>query len=109
MDLRLQSLSRLFCAICLLAASAVAAAADVRVSIEGLRGELQEAARASLSLTHSKRDATPAQIRRLVNDGKEEIRKALEPFGYYNARVTGSCVQGMAGTKPPFGYCSGIQ
>ena len=89
MDLRLQSLSRLFCAICLLAASAVAAAADVRVSIEGLRGELQEAARASLSLSHSKRDATPAQIRRLVNDGKEEIRKALEPFGYYDRAVTG--------------------
>lgn len=67
-----------------------AAAANVSVAIEGLEDELLEAARAALELRHYEgREITSAQVRRLFEEGDEQIRESLEPFGYYNARVEG--------------------
>lgn len=67
-----------------------AGAAELKVTIEGLRGEMAESARASLTLLkQTERDVTPAQVRRLFTVGKDEIRVGLEPYGYYNARVDG--------------------
>jgi translocation and assembly module TamA len=64
--------------------------ASLQVTIEGLQGELQDAASANLSLTdYTSRDVTAAQVRRLFERGKDEIRQALEPFGYYESRVDG--------------------
>jgi translocation and assembly module TamA len=90
MDRRLRScVQQLGMALVLLAACVGARAADLNVTIDGLDGALEDAARASLSLSQQ-RDPTPAQIRRLFADGKTEIRTALEPYGYYNARVDGN-------------------
>src|SRR5262245_22991833 len=98
MDTALRSLHRLICVICLLPAFATAGAAEVRVEVEGLRGEELDTARASLSmLKQSDRDLTPAQIRSLFAAGKEEIRRGLEPFGYYNAQVQGDLRQSEGG------------
>jgi len=62
MDSLLQSLSRALTVSFLLAACGQASAAQVQVTVEGLRGDLLDAAKASLSLNQqSGRDLTPAQ------------------------------------------------
>jgi translocation and assembly module TamA len=67
-----------------------ALAARVGIQIEGLPKELAEAARASLELAHyADRDVSDAQVRRLFARSEEQIRAALEPFGYYSAQVKG--------------------
>src|SRR5678815_4997333 len=66
-----------------------AAAASLTVNIDGIEGEMQQAARTNLALDeYTKREVTAAQIRSLVSGGDAQIRKALEPFGYYNVRIT---------------------
>lgn len=65
-----------------------ASAAQVEITIEGLKDDLKDAAKASLSLQqYADREATPAQIRRLYKTGEAEIRKALEPYGFYNPSI----------------------
>ena len=72
----------------LLVAAASASAAQVEITIEGLSDALKDAARANLSLQqYVGRDVTPAQVRRLYKTGEQEVRKALEPYGYYNPTV----------------------
>jgi translocation and assembly module TamA len=66
-----------------------AGAAPLTVTIEGLEDNLAEAVRANLTLqNYASRDVSAAQIRRLFNNAEQEIRAALEPYGYYNASVT---------------------
>ena len=66
-------------------------AVELSIQIQGIEGELAEAARANLELQQfTDRDTTPTQIRRLFARGDEQIREALEPFGYYNATVNGN-------------------
>ena len=65
-----------------------AGAAPLTVTIEGLKDDLAEAARANLTLQqYATRDVTAAQIRRLFNGAEKEIQSALEPYGYYNVSV----------------------
>lgn len=65
-------------------------AAKVSVVIEGLDGSMKDSAEANLTLNeYTERDASPAEIRRLFEQGDDEIREALEPFGYYRADVVG--------------------
>ncbi len=76
--------------ILLLAGAWDARAAQVSVDIHGLKSELETAARGSLDLTHYiGRDVSEAQIRRLFERAADQIRAALEPFGYYGVRVEG--------------------
>jgi translocation and assembly module TamA len=78
-----------------LAAGAAPARGDtVRVEIEGIDGDLLTNARAFLSLWDRRREELdPAQIRRLHERGEDEIRRALQPFGYYRAEVTSELVR----------------
>lgn len=70
-------------------ASAVAHAEKLTITVEGLEGDMADAARASLTLqSYASRDVTPAQVRRLFTRSEEEIRLALEPYGYYNPQVS---------------------
>lgn len=72
----------------LLIVAAGASAAQVEITIEGLDDELEEAARSSLALQqYIGRDATPAQIHRLYKTGEQEIRRAVEPYGFYNPAI----------------------
>ncbi len=69
---------------------ALTQSAELAVTIEGLEDNLAQAARASLTLQqYVGRDATPAQIRRQFTQAEGQIRRALEPYGYYNPTVQG--------------------
>lgn len=66
----------------------LAHAAELSVTIEGLNDELREAVQSALVLQqYVDRDPSPAQIRRLFASADGEIRKALEPYGYYSPTI----------------------
>jgi translocation and assembly module TamA len=70
-------------------------AASVKIEIEGLEEELRDAARSSLALQRfSSREMTPTQVQRLFAQGDEQIRQALQPYGYYAATVKSNLRQG---------------
>jgi translocation and assembly module TamA len=76
------------CLVLVLLASFEAGAAQLEIVVEGLSNELDEAVKSNLSLEqYVGRDVTPAQIRRLFNSGDDELRRALEPYGYYNSKI----------------------
>ena len=73
----------------LLLSAAGAGAAGVDVDIEGLPEEQRDAVRATLVLNeYAKRDISRAELRSAFKDADEQIKQALEPFGYYDAEVT---------------------
>lgn len=61
----------------------------LKVDIQGLDGDLLENAQAYLGLLQKKDDPllTELWIKHLHKKSVEEIRAALQPFGYYNAQV----------------------
>jgi len=60
----------------------------VEVEIQGIKGELEQNARRYLSLARPLgEDPSAARIRRLHERAEQEIREALEPFGYYDVDV----------------------
>src|SRR4051812_19778059 len=66
----------------------VACAARVDVELVGLDDEMRDAARATLKLAgYEKRDISPAELRASFKDADQQIRRALEPFGYYDVEV----------------------
>jgi translocation and assembly module TamA len=71
-------------------AAAGPARADVAIQIIGLSNDEAGSARASLELAQyaTRDDVTPAQLRRLATRGEGEIRRAMEPYGYYETKVT---------------------
>jgi translocation and assembly module TamA len=82
---------------------AVARAAHVDVDLQGLDAEMRDAARATLKLAgYEKRDISPAELRAGFKDADEQIRKSLEPFGYYDVEVdknlTGDATTGWKAT-----------
>ncbi|MEO8018794.1 MAG: autotransporter assembly complex family protein [Pseudomonadota bacterium] len=72
----------------LLLATAGVNAARVEVDVEGLPEEQREAVRATLALNdYAKRDISRAELRSAFKDADQQIKLALEPFGYYDATV----------------------
>jgi translocation and assembly module TamA len=62
----------------------------VAVVVEGVEGDMAQSVRASIELTkYEDRDVSPIEVRRLFEQADEQIRQALEPFGYYHAEATG--------------------
>ena len=62
----------------------------VAVVVEGVEGDMAQSVRASIELTkYEDRDVSPIEVRRLFEQADEQIRQALEPFGYYRAEATG--------------------
>lgn len=58
--------------------------AAIEVTIEGVEGDLLDNVRGFLSIVQRQvTDAEPARVRRLHTRARDEIRRALEPFGYY--------------------------
>lgn len=85
---------RQFCVLfCLWLGSQCAAfgqsAPGIAIHIGGVQGELLDNAHASLSLQRRKTDPllTPELIRSLHQRATEEIRRALQPFGYYRPSI----------------------
>ena len=64
----------------------------LRIEVEGLDDDLRRNALATLTLEEARRDKdlTEERIRRLQTRGEEEIRLALQPFGYYRPAIQGS-------------------
>jgi translocation and assembly module TamA len=91
------------CALLLLLASSTAllAVADpvkLEVEVEGLDGELRDNVRAHLSLlAMPEQERTAAKILALHRRAEEEIRAALEPFGYYRPEIVAGLDQGDDG------------
>ena len=73
-----------FCAL-----SSVYAETQVDVQVNGVSSELQKNIMAFLTIAQQKSypDLSEEGVRRLFNKGPNEIRKALEPFGYYRSTI----------------------
>lgn len=89
---------RLLLACCLLCASAPALA-GIDVRIRGLGSDEEDNAFAQLRLLDyaknvdaskapDKLEYDPAEVQRLFKEGEDEIRRALQPFGWYNPVIT---------------------
>jgi translocation and assembly module TamA len=74
-------------------------AADPAVIVEGVTGKVRENVIASLSIYQERErsDLSPARLRRLHELAPEEIRTALQPFGYYRPRIRASLNQDAEG------------
>jgi translocation and assembly module TamA len=78
----------LACVLCLLLAPPLHAE-RVNVVVEGVEGDMLESVRARIELRqYEERDVSPVEVRRLFERADEQIREALEPFGYYGADVS---------------------
>ncbi len=62
----------------------------VQIQIEGVKGQLLKNVSAYLSLEQQKKHPrlSKARIQRLHKQAPEEIKQALEPFGYYRISIT---------------------
>ncbi|MCP4042418.1 MAG: outer membrane protein assembly factor, partial [Gammaproteobacteria bacterium] len=80
---------RFFITNCLLLAAAAVCALDMEVQIEGLDGEQEANARAFLSLEREKEreGLTEGRMRLLHRKAPAEIRRALQPFGYFKPEI----------------------
>src|SRR5688572_9356014 len=68
--------------------AAGAHAARVDVELAGLDEEMGEAVRSTLDLSsYEKRDISPAELRAAFRDSDQQIKRALEPFGFYDVEV----------------------
>lgn len=80
----------LLVALLLVACCGTAWAARVAVQMDGLQGEMAVAANNAVELNqYTGRDVTRRQVRRLFGRAEAQVIKALEPYGYYNAKVNG--------------------
>lgn len=90
-------------ALCLgwLWASAASAEPLRDVVVRGVDGDPQANIRASLSLTRLPKSArarlTEARLSYLLRRAPDEARRALEPYGYYDAKVEGEVQRGAQG------------
>lgn len=71
----------------------------VDVAIEGVEGALLDNVRAMLSIIGDRTDeeVTERSVRRLHRRAPDEIRRALEPFGHYNAEIDKHLARGDDG------------
>ncbi|HEV8241911.1 MAG TPA: autotransporter assembly complex family protein [Thermoanaerobaculia bacterium] len=72
-----------------LAGVAPAAAVDVKVEIEGVKGAVEDNVRALLSIAQAK-DPSHDRVHQLHNQAVGDIERALQPFGYYKPTVDAS-------------------
>jgi translocation and assembly module TamA len=84
--------------------SAGVQAARVDVEVEGLDDEMRDAVRSTLQLSdYGKRDISAAELRAAFKNADQQIRQALEPFGFYDVEVDKKLTgDGNAGWKGPF-------
>jgi len=68
--------------------------AGVRLVVEGVEEPLKAAAIAGVELSqYATREVSDAQVRRLYERAPGQVKSALEPYGYYDATVTGDLQQ----------------
>lgn len=76
--------------------AAAAAPLPLTVEIVGVEEPLERALRASLGIQHAQNDPslTPESIERLHERAPDEIRSALQPFGYYTPGISAELIKG---------------
>ena len=87
-------------ALLLLEVSPARAATPVQVEVLGVEGALRKNVLASLSI-HDKshrKNATDAELRHLHSRAEEEIRRALQPYGYYRPFIRSELLTGKTWT-----------
>jgi translocation and assembly module TamA len=68
----------------------IAFAGTLKVQVDGVDGDLKAAVSASAEIVqYAGREVSAAQARRLSDRAPAQVAKALEAFGYYNAKATG--------------------
>lgn len=68
--------------------AATSRAAGVDVEIDGLNEEQRDAVQSTLQLgEYRKRDVSTAELRAAYSQADEQVRQALEPFGYYDVQI----------------------
>jgi translocation and assembly module TamA len=70
-----------------LAQATVADERQPQVTVTGVEGALRDNVIAYLRLDDERCDAPTWRVRRLYREAEREVRRALEAFGYYSARV----------------------
>jgi translocation and assembly module TamA len=74
---------------------ASSASAKIAIDIDGLDGELKDAALNGLELQqYADRSVSTVQINRLFAKANDDIATALQPYGFYHAHVQGSIDRG---------------
>ncbi len=72
----------------------VTANAAVKLKVQGVEDPLRHAVVEGVQLSqYGNRDVTEAQVHRLYAQAEEQARKALRPYGYFDAEVSGSITQ----------------
>ena len=102
-------LRTVFTLICCLACVPFQAQADVKITIEGIGGELEDNARAFLSLGKLQAPYNERRLRRLYRDANDEIKNALVPFGYYDVKVISNLEKDGGSWKANFEVDKGEQ
>jgi translocation and assembly module TamA len=78
----------------LLLVAGSADAARVSVELDGLDEPLRDVAMGAIEISHyATRDVTAAQAHRLYEAAADQIKSALEPYGYYHAEVDGNLAE----------------
>jgi translocation and assembly module TamA len=68
---------------------ATQAHAGVKLSVDGVADPLKAAVISGMELSqYANRDITAAEVTRLVERAQDQVRSALQPYGYYDASVT---------------------
>lgn len=70
--------------------------AKLAVKIEGIEGPLLKNARAYVGIKALEGQKLPSifRVRYLARKGEQELRTAIEPYGFYNAQVTSEVIEG---------------
>ena len=70
------------------------ARAGVQLTVDGVADPLKGAVIAGVELSqYATRDVSDAQMRRLYERARDQAKSSLEPYGYYEATVTGDLQQ----------------
>ncbi|EXU74271.1 autotransporter assembly complex protein TamA [Erwinia mallotivora] len=88
----------LYCLFCLIAAAPLAQAANVRLQVTGLSGELQKNVRARLSTISSDEVSSDGRFRARVS---EAIKEGLKALGYYEPEIAFQLQPPPPGGKRP--------
>ncbi len=73
-------------------------AGTLTTQIDGVDEPLRSAVAAAAEITqYEKRDVSAAQAKRLYDNAREQIVKALEAYGYYNAKTDGALNESGSG------------
>jgi translocation and assembly module TamA len=90
--------ARWIACIALLGISMALHASSLAVNLDGVDGEMKDAALAASGMApYASRDVSAAQVHKLYERAPEQIASALEPYGYYNAKVDGELAETAQG------------